>query len=549
MSELPGFNVKLFPHQLKSIQRMEHLETTKRGTIQETTTTFYFNTKFGILGDIPGYGKSFSVVGMLLRNKMNWDMTSMYKQKEIYCMKSELFHLYKETEYFPIDCNLLVVSPTLIQQWEEYLSFSTLRYKSVYVSKDFAEVNPGDYDVIILSSTRYNEFVEKYKKFAWKRFLFDEASSTNIANMKKIVAGFYWFVTATYNTLITRTSYRSHFLKNLFDEFNYSMINAVLIKNPDEFVKASFQMPSVHYKYHVCISPQVASVLQGHISFDIQQMISAGNIRGAIEALGGKDSDGDIVEVVTSKLKYDLKEAELKVERYSNNTQHAAQLEFWNVRVETIQKKIKSIEERVKETLDNDTCPICTCNFDKPVLVPCCQHIFCGTCIFNWLKTKPSCPMCRCATPPNKVIYVRKEKEDDKKEEMQQDSKYKDDRPLSKTDTIIKIIQSDPTKRVIVFSSYDETFEIIRKVMGENNIGFVEIAGHKTTRNRKISQFKSGEKPVLFLNSRFNGAGLNLAESTDIVLYHTMPEHLRTQVIGRAMRVGRKVDLLVHELM
>jgi hypothetical protein len=50
---------------------MEKLELAKRIKIDETNI---INTSFGILGDIPGYGKSFSLIALILRDKMDWDV-------------------------------------------------------------------------------------------------------------------------------------------------------------------------------------------------------------------------------------------------------------------------------------------------------------------------------------------------------------------------------------------------------------------------------------------------------------------------------------------
>ena len=51
--------ITLFPHQLVTVHKMETLERLRK--IKKTEQTF-FMTDFGILGDIPGYGKSFSIV-------------------------------------------------------------------------------------------------------------------------------------------------------------------------------------------------------------------------------------------------------------------------------------------------------------------------------------------------------------------------------------------------------------------------------------------------------------------------------------------------------
>jgi len=60
--------------------------------------------------------------------------------------------------------------------------------------------------------------------------------------------------------------------------------------------------------------------------------------------------------------------------------------------------------------------------------------------------------------------------------------------------------------------------------------------------------FKDGKLKVIFLNSSFDGAGLNLQEATDIILYHDMPPHTQSQIIGRANRIGRQLPLHVHHL-
>ena len=53
---------------------------------------------------------------------------------------------------------------------------------------------------------------------------------------------------------------------------------------------------------------------------------------------------------------------------------------------------------------------------------------------------------------------------------------------------------------------------------------------------------------INFLNSRNNGAGINLQECTDIILYHRMEDSTTTQILGRANRIGRTEELNVHHL-
>ena len=46
----------------------------------------------------------------------------------------------------------------------------------------------------------------------------------------------------------------------------------------------------------------------------------------------------------------------------------------------------------------------------------------------------------------------------------------------------------------------------------------------------------------------YDGAGLNLQETTDIILFHDLSIEREQQVLGRALRLGRKNPLVVHRL-
>ena len=61
---------------------------------------------------------------------------------------------------------------------------------------------------------------------------------------------------------------------------------------------------------------------------------------------------------------------------------------------------------------------------------------------------------------------------------------------------------------------------------------------------------KEGKIQVLFLNARNDGTGINLPEATDLILYHKLSSPaLENQVFGRALRLGRTENLIVHRLL
>ena len=66
-----NMKITLFRHQLASIYKMERLE-------QEQLVeynNYVKETKLGINADIAGYGKTYSMIGLIIRDKMEWDVT------------------------------------------------------------------------------------------------------------------------------------------------------------------------------------------------------------------------------------------------------------------------------------------------------------------------------------------------------------------------------------------------------------------------------------------------------------------------------------------
>ena len=54
---------------------------------------------------------------------------------------------------------------------------------------------------------------------------------------------------------------------------------------------------------------------------------------------------------------------------------------------------------------------------------------------------------------------------------------------------------------------------------------------------------------MLLLNSNHCGSGINLENTSDLVIYHDMTDSKITQVIGRAQRPGRTSKLNIWRLL
>lgn len=534
--ELKGTEIQLYPHQIESIKNMEALEATK--TINKNETKLI--TKFGINSDLTGFGKTISMIGLIVRDKMEWDLQKKYEEEETIIYNSNMFKKTKNYFYNRINTTLILVSPSILRQWLNELSKTNLKVCSIITNLKANTVNANEYDVIITVPNFIRPFVYRYIDCAFKRFIYDEPSNVPIPEGVYVKAGFTWFLTATPELISTfQRRRRNSLMKNISNDLYYVM-NMVCIKNNDEFIKASFTMPETIYTDYICYN-NVFKILNNVVDDRIKKIIETGNISEAILQLGGH-STSNILEVVSNNNLIELKNINTRIELWEMKND-IEKIGEWKMKREHILKKMKDLETRIKSVLNNKCC-ICFEDLNKPVMEPNCQNIFCGSCLLNWFKTKRNCPLCRVEIDTTKLIYIQRENE--KKEEIKEPL-----RNPTKEEIILKLIQTSQYGKFIIYSDDEYSFNKIRDFLKSNNISYFELKGGSNTRYKSIQKFKNqkNEKYIAFLNSIKNCSGINLQETTDIIFYHPVNENIRTQVIGRANRIGRLEQLNVHQLL
>ena len=538
-----NLKTKLFPHQLASIYKMEKIE--ENNFIEKED--YIKETKIAINASQTGSGKSAEMIGLMCRDKMEWDIETPYVFKTVHTEARGIIKNHFVSRYDKLSCNLLLVSPSIVRQWVKEVEKSTLKYWCFFQNKDVDLIDVdfvNNYDLIIVTPNLYNTLVSRFTRYAFKRFIFDEPSSIKVASMKVVQAGFYWLITATpgFISHIHRHC-KTSFMKDIVGSSYYNdfdtHINDLIIRNDPNFIKMSFEMPPTIHVNHECFQP-IYHAVRSFISPMISTMIEAGNIEGAIIALGGEKT-GNIVELIKAKKLEELEIAESKIRIYTmrNDTEH---IEEWTAKKDEILKKIDELDDKFKELL-NSPCNICFDELSSPILEPHCQNLFCGNCLLTWLNMRNTCPLCRHVISLEDLVYIKDGGEDEEKVES------KVEKMLTKDEKIVDIISKNPEGLFIIFSEYDNTFNSITKILNENCIKFVQIKGNINTRVKNLELFKKGDIKVVFLNSRFNGSGLNIQEATDIILYHQMHELIQNQVLGRANRIGRMIPLTVHHLL
>ena len=153
------------------------------------------------------------------------------------------------------------------------------------------------------------------------------------------------------------------------------------------------------------------------------------------------------------------------------------------------------------------------------------------------------CPLCRKHLELKDMTIIQEKDSDD-------DSSITEDEPTlpKKEEVLINMINSKPDGRFLVFSSFDNSFNTVSKLLNDNHIPWSKLCGSSGRVNNIIKQFTDNKIRVLLLNAKYYGSGLNLQMTTDIVLYHRMNSDLEKQIIGRGQRVGRTSPLIVNYL-
>jgi SNF2 family DNA or RNA helicase len=543
MIEQSRHDKKLYPHQRVSVYNMEERE--RNGFIRLDDQTI-LRTIVGIQGDIVGYGKTLSMVTLMDRNKMIWDMDFPYIYTRTLSKDFEgAYSLEQTIQLDRIDTTLITANQSLLGQWEsEIKEASDLTYFSITTKKHIADVDPNDYDIILVSTPRYNEFVNKYKDLAWKRFIFDEVTSTHIPAMNKCHAGFTWFVSATWETLGNwKGSTRRHYVRQLFPKLmNYMLLKSLVVKNDDDLVALSVAPQTINEIAIQCSTSHMIKAVHSHVPDNVAKLLAAGDIKGAIQALGGEGNER-IDQLIRKRMNESLFDADKWINHHTVKG-NGAKIAEWTTKKNVILEKIEHLEARLEEMLQED-CSICFDAMNNPVMCPHCMNMFCGECLLAWIDGNNSCPLCRAAITSSSIIVVNNGDGDEKEEEKEVTTVQVNElqtKPL----TIVRILNENPGKRFIVFSSSSSTFNTIRNVLPS----FAEITGTKSMREKKIEKFKIGENPVVFLNSQHNGAGINLQCADCVILYHRMDTGEKKQSIGRANRLGRDPEniLQVYQL-
>jgi glutamate racemase len=528
---------------------------------------FMINTNFGILADKVGSGKTFDIIGMICHTRVPPNHPKIIGST--YC--STIVYMDKEQ---CIPTNLIILPHNLTSQWKKAFEFTKLKVLTIskrthidalkHADNLFSEGNNvektdgtesdeslnivpeecvGYYDVVLLSATMMEEYYAKFPHIKYARIIMDEVTTVKKLPINlEIKCNFMWYISATPSGLLY---IRKSYIREMVGNINYIVFKKIVIKNNDDYISASMNLPAMRQIVIHCDTPMSLRAIREFIPHDVMQMLNAGNIKEAVTRLNcNVDTDDNIINVLTSRTEKELhnKRQELDYQKRIipvDARQHLELIKKIEERIASLETKLESIKDRIK-SLNEDNCPICMDVFDSPAVLP-CTHVYCLPCLTLIKNSK--CPMCTQPFELKQLHVINNE------EPKASSSKEEDKKLLSKKDNLVNIIKKKDKGKFIVFSNYDATNDNISNYLKDAGILCGKLVGNCNVINSTIEKFKAGIIRVLILNAQNYGSGLNLQMATDIIIYHEMIKELETQVIGRSQRMGRTQPLNVYYLL
>jgi len=245
----------------------------------------------------------------------------------------------------------------------------------------------------------------------------------------------------------------------------------------------------------------------------------------------------------------------------------------------------QSIIDRLnaKDTIINSECAICmdVLDPDSAFMYSECGHIFCCE------NNKNECPMCRKVINMDNSILIKNVLKSDKildkfKNENTQfdrevidtmlqvdnndiNDKTDDDKEIeypdgfidsSKTRALIKrvkaILQEAPDDKILIFSQFTSTFDLLKIPLEYHNISFLRYDGklNRKSRQKVLDKFKNSDKySVLLISLKCASLGLNLTCANRVLFIDLWwNPQISQQAIDRCHRIGQTKTVYVERL-
>ncbi|THG09022.1 hypothetical protein TEA_026927 [Camellia sinensis var. sinensis] len=194
-------------------------------------------------------------------------------------------------------------------------------------------------------------------------------------------------------------------------------------------------------------------------------------------------------------------------------------------------------------------CPICI-SPPNDIVITCCAHIFCRSCILKTLKrTKPCCPLCRRSLSESDLFSSSLESSDTDNPKVSCSS------TSSKVSALLKLLSAsrdqNPTTKSVVFSQFRKMLILLEEPLKAAGFKILRLDGSMNAKRRAqiIQEFEvpAPDGPTILLASlKASGAGINLTAASRVYLLEPWwNPAVEEQAMDRVHRIGQKEDVKI----
>ncbi|XP_058209462.1 putative SWI/SNF-related matrix-associated actin-dependent regulator of chromatin subfamily A member 3-like 1 [Rhododendron vialii] len=194
-------------------------------------------------------------------------------------------------------------------------------------------------------------------------------------------------------------------------------------------------------------------------------------------------------------------------------------------------------------------CPICIAP-PTDIVITCCAHIFCRSCILKTLKrTKPCCPLCRHPLSESDLFSSPPEPSDT------DNSRASECITSSKVSALLKLLSAsrdqNPSTKSVVFSQFRKMLILLEEPLKTAGFKILRLDGSMNAKRRAqaIQEFGllAPDGPTVLLASlKASGVGINLTAASRVYLLEPWwNPAVEEQAMDRVHRIGQKEDVKI----
>ncbi len=517
------FRMRLKPHQEALVYRALEVDEKFSGS----------DLPFGVFSDKPGSGKTFAVLAMIYLSKIYFNSSGV---------------------------NVIVVPHNIYSQWVEAIDNflgKLLSYKCLLEYNEITSIFSSTellskYDILITTPLNYGVFastVNAVNCFV-RRVFFDEADTMKNLLVNAISAKMTWFISASIKTVFDINTlkaqigiYKLYLPKLLQNEcfckksFIDSIIKLPKPKN-EVFICRDFYLDNILINI---LSPEQILPLNAHDYSEIRSECDGATIKNTKDICRNMYIYSKKVVNEQDEL---LKDIDKKL-RFPNREEYNKVVDN-KIKTEERKNKYLGIFTKLKMLADKSNicieCWECIINgIETDFYRTECGDKICLSC-YDKIVDKFKCVGCKNPHPKDKLEIEKLEVPNKNYKEYMKSK-------IGKFTILDKIMEVTDDK-VIIYSKYRGLNNYLKNLSIEKNFECTELNGGNIKQiDHVLKEFRYNPKvKVLLIDNAYFGVGVNLEFTTDIIFLHNVDRELENQMVGRAQRFGRVLELNIWKL-